>query len=80
MIFIRPISIEELNTNWGKCDACSKLPPIGTLCQECLEKRKAHANKIHEQRISCLEYRIRAWLSDFFNPEKSKRYRYVLGR
>jgi len=76
--FIRPIKDPYLTFN-DYCVNCIKLPRCAPLCKVCVEKRNQYGEKVYNNQTRSLEYRIRLWLMNLFNPDNSKRMavRYV---
>lgn len=63
----------KYNKNWGICKECCKASTY-MLCRECVIKRDEFHFKEFEDNKSSIEYRIRLFLTELFDPEQSKRY------
>lgn len=52
---------------WGICWSCNQ-DRCKPMCSSCLNKRNKFFQIRLENKINSLEYKVRKWLSNFFDP------------
>jgi len=68
MFFIKKIK-HATNQQWGICEKCKLVPPVGMLCSQCLSNRSGHFHRQVEAIHSSIEWRLRSWLSKILKPQ-----------